>query len=336
LSRRIVIIGNPVAGGGAREKIAKAFSILKASGYNAELKFTSQKGDAESFAREESARFDTLVIAAGGDGTYNEVANGLVNSNTPLAILPLGTTSVLARELGIPLNTDKALEVALDGRIEKVHLGRISWNPSSFPFAKEVTERIEPARYFLLMAGIGYDGNAVYGVNEMLKKYSGKMAYILSGICSIFNYNPGPLMARANIKDRDNIEGGRFRVHRQYCSVTDDALHSIGYTIIVSKAACYGGDMKITPDASLASPFLYVFVGHKKGRLDIIRYLAAIIAGRTLTLKDISYFRTDEITIEGDSHIQLDGDYAGTTPVRIDIVRNALKLVVPKSLFIQG
>jgi diacylglycerol kinase family enzyme len=98
----------------------------------------------------------------------------------------------------------------------------------------------------------------------------------------------------------------------------------------VSKAACYGGDMKITPDASLASPFLYVFVGHKKGRLNLIQHLVAIIAGRTLTLKDISYFRTDEITIEGNSHNQHDGDYAATTPVKIDVVRNALKLVVPK------
>ena len=330
MSKRIVIIGNPVAGGGAREKISKAFSILKAAGHNSELKFTSQKGDAESFAREESARSDTLVIAAGGDGTYNEVANGLLHSDTPLAILPLGTTSVLARELGIPLNIEKALEVALNGRIEKVHLGRISWNPYSLPFAKEATKSIEPARHFLLMAGIGYDGSAVYGVNEMLKKYSGKLAYILSGLCSIVTYDPDPLIVRAEIRHRDNIEGGRFRIQREYCSVTDDSLHSSGYTVIVSKAACYGGDMKITPDASLASPFLYVFVGHKKGRLNLIRHLAAIIAGRTLTLKDISYFRTDEITIEGNSHIQLDGDYAGTTPVKIDVVRNALKLVVPK------
>jgi diacylglycerol kinase family enzyme len=329
MSKRIVLIGNPVAGGGARKKIAKAFSVLKASGHDVELKFTSQKGDAESFAREASARSDTLVIAAGGDGTYNEVANGLLYSDTPLAILPLGTTSVLARELGIPLDSQKALEIALSGKTETVHLGMISLNRPSLPFAKEVTERIEPSRHFLLMAGIGYDGSAVYGVNQMLKKYSGKIAYILSGIHSIINYHPGQLMIRAAIGNRKDIEGGRFRIHRQHCSVTGDSLHCTGYTVIVSNAAFYGGDMKITPDASLTSPYLYVFVGHNKGRLDLVRHLAAIISGRTLTLKDISYFRTDKITIEGNSHIQLDGDYAGTTPVNIDIVRNALKLVVP-------
>jgi len=330
MSKRIVVIGNPVAGGGARGEISKAFSILKALGCDAELKFTSQKGDAESFAREVSANFDTLVIAAGGDGTYNEVANGLLHSDTPLAILPVGTTSVLARELGIPLNTEKALEVALHGRIEKVHLGRISWMPSSLTFNKKMTRSIQTTRHFLLMAGIGYDGSAVYGVNETLKKYSGKMAYILSGFCSIIKYHPGPLMVSAEIGDREDIEGGSFRIQRHYCSANRDSLHSTGYTVIVSKAACYGGSMKITPDASLTSPYLYVFIGHKKGRLDLIRHLAAIISGRTLNLKDISYFRTEKITIEGNSHIQLDGDYAGTTPAKIDIVRNAMKIVVPK------
>jgi diacylglycerol kinase family enzyme len=318
-----------VAGGGAKRKISTAFSILKSLGLDAELKFTSKKGDAESFAREESTNADTLVIAAGGDGTYNEVANGLLHSDTPLAILPVGTTSVLARELGIPLNTERALEVALHGKTQKVHLGRISWIPSSRISDRQITECNQTTRHFLLMAGIGYDGSAVYRVNEKLKKYSGRMAYILSGFCSIINYHPGPLMISAEIRDREDIEGGRFRIQRHDCSVNHDSLHSTGYTVIVSKAACYGGDMKITPDATLTSPYLYVFVGHKKGRLDLIRYLAAIVSGRTLDLNDISYFRTAKITIEGMSHIQLDGDYAGTTPATIDIVRNALKVVVP-------
>ena len=109
MSKKIIIIGNPIAGGGARKKILRASSILKASGIDAELKFTARKGDAESFAREASGLADTMVIAAGGDGTYNEVANGLLFSDTPLAILPLGTTSVLARELGIPWMLRKPL-----------------------------------------------------------------------------------------------------------------------------------------------------------------------------------------------------------------------------------
>src|ERR1700690_637972 len=161
MSKRIIIIGNPIAGGGAGEKILRASSILKASGIDAELKFTARKGDAEYFAREASRLADTIVIAAGGDGTYNEVANGLVYSDTPLAILPLGTTSVLARELGIPLNMDKALEMPLRARVETAHMGKITLNPAQLIAAMERRE-IATTRHFLLMAGIGYDADAVY------------------------------------------------------------------------------------------------------------------------------------------------------------------------------
>jgi diacylglycerol kinase family enzyme len=232
--------------------------------------------------------------------------------------------------LGIPLNAEKALEVALNGKIESVHLGRITLNPNSIPFGKETNQRVAAIRHFLLMAGVGYDGDAVYGVNETLKKYSGKMAYITSGIHEIINYHPEPLVVTAAIESRGDIEGGSFRLHPQYCMEAEDSLQTAGYAVIVSKAACYGGDLKITPDASLTSPYLYVFVTHKKGRLDLLRHLSAIISGKTLSLKDISYFRTDSVLIEGGSRIQLDGDYAGTTPAKIDVVRNALKLVVPE------
>jgi diacylglycerol kinase (ATP) len=330
MTDKIIVIGNPVAGGGAGEKISRAISLLRTSGINAELKLTSGKGDAEAFAREAAKLPNTLVIAAGGDGTYNEVANGLINSGTPLAILPLGTTSVLARELGIPLNTEKALEVALSGKIETVHLGRISLNPHPLPSEKNIGRPNAAIRHFLLMAGMGYDGDAVYGVNEVFKKYSGKLAYISSGILAIINYRPGPLIVKAAIDSRGDIEEGSFRLHPQHYSTAGNVIQTAGYTVIVSKAACYGGDMKITPDASLTSPYLYVFVTHKKGRLDLLRHLAAIISGKTLTLKDISYFKTGSVSIEGSSNIQLDGDYAGTAPATIDVVRNALRLVMPR------
>ncbi|MGO9954233.1 MAG: diacylglycerol/lipid kinase family protein [Dissulfurispiraceae bacterium] len=332
MSKRIVIIGNPIAGGGAGKEILRASSILKASGIDAELRFTARKGDAESFAREVSGCADTIVLAAGGDGTYNETANGLLNSDTPLAILPLGTTSVLARECAIPLNTEKALDIAINGRVELVHMGRISCRFQNAMVSSPLSSATPiSSRHFLLMAGIGYDGESVYGVNERVKKYSGKMAYIISGIGTIINYHPGIMKITAAMLDRGDFEGGRFRMDPQYCSFSGNSMESTGYTVIVSKAACYGGDMKITPDASLSSPYLYIFISHKKKRLDLMRYLAAVIRGRVTDLKDISYFRTDSIGIEGDSHIQVDGDYVGKTPAKMDVVKNALKLLVPNS-----
>jgi diacylglycerol kinase family enzyme len=319
MKRAIALIGNPIAGGGALKEIKKAEGILKDRGLDVRLMLTSKKGDAESFAKSiselQTPDSEILIISAGGDGTCNEVANGLIHSDIPMAILPLGTTSVLAKELNIPANTKKALNIALNGKIETAHLGRITLRGGM--------------RHFLLMAGVGFDGEAVFGVNENIKKYSGKGAYILSGIKVLLKYNPEPITINAQINQIEDIQSSKFIVQNYSSFIAhNQSLKLTGYTAIIGKASCYGGDFKITPDAGLTDPYLYVFLTHKKGRIDLIRYLSGILMRRPpLEFEDISYFRATQIEIEGSSHIQIDGDYAGTAPARIEVVPDALKLV---------
>jgi len=296
MTKNIILIGNPIAGGGALKKIKKAVNILEKKGFNVRLMLTAQKGDADSFARQiiPEGQGELLVIAAGGDGTYNEVANGLAHSNIPMAILPLGTTSVLAKELNMPEDLEKALNIALNGKVQTIHLGRITCKTHN---SKLLT------RHFLLMAGIGFDGETVYGVNERIKKITGKGAYILSGLKTILRYNPSQITLKYNSEQKS------------------------GYNVIIGKASCYGGDFKVTPDAKLTEPFFYVFLMHQKCRLNLIRYISGILNKSHLKLKDISYFRASEIEIEGNAHIQIDGDYLGTTPAKIDVVPDALQLI---------
>jgi diacylglycerol kinase family enzyme len=329
VTRKIILIGNPVAGGGALKKIRSAETTIKRLGLEVDVMLTSKRGDAEFFARNASYLSNAIVIAAGGDGTYNEAANGLLHSETPLAILPLGTTSVLARELGIPLNTEKALEVALGGRTERVSMGRITCQRGSGHPDNECEKGSLIKRHFLLMAGLGYDGEAVYGVNVKLKSLSGKAAYLVSGLGAMINYCPDELVMEAPFKDLNDITGGRFRIHQEHVSLAEGWIRANGYIAIVSKAAAYGGNFSITPDANLKSPYLYVFLTHRKGKVDLMRLLWAIISGKSLGLRDISYFRTEEITIKGSCRIQLDGDYAGRAPAKIDVVKNALNIIVP-------
>lgn len=298
MTKKIILIGNPIAGGGALKKIKKAVGILEERGYYVQLMLTSKKGDAELFAKKinselQSLNSELLVIAAGGDGTYNEVANGLVYSDIPIAILPLGTTSVLAKEIGIPSNIEKALDIAVNGTIQTIHIGRITLKDNT--------------RYFLLMAGIGFDGEAVYGVNEKIKKYSGKGAYVLSGLKAFFKYNPEPILIKAySENEKKELQG---------------------YVAIICKASCYGGNYKITPDARLTDQYFYVFVTHSRGRFDLLKYIAGIITERHLAFKDISYLKASEIVVEGNAHIQIDGDYLGAAPAKIEIMPYALKLV---------
>jgi YegS/Rv2252/BmrU family lipid kinase len=298
MNKHIFLIGNPIAGGGALKNIMKAVKILEKKGLDVKLMLTSKKGDAEEFARQISKEHQNnstlLIISAGGDGTYNEVANGLVYSNIPMAILPLGTTSVLAKELKIPGNINEALDIALKGNAHTIHLGRITCTYRSSPITK----------HFLLMAGIGFDAAAVYKVSDKVKKHYGKASYIISGIKTLLSYMPEPIYVEYNS-------------HKKSC-----------FNVIVGKAACYGGNFKITPDAKLTDPNFYVFLTHKKDRLNLLKIIFSIIIKRDLrSKKDISYFKADNIYISGRGHIQVDGDYIGELPAKIDIVTDALRLV---------
>ncbi|MDO8746075.1 MAG: acylglycerol kinase family protein, partial [Thermodesulfovibrionales bacterium] len=137
MKETIFLIGNPAAGRNALRKINEAAAIIKNRGHNVEMLLTGKRGDAELFARQISSESGVqrlefknnsslLVIAAGGDGTYNEVINGIACTNIPMAILPLGTTNILAKELNIPDDIEDALNIALRGKTQKVCLGRIT------------------------------------------------------------------------------------------------------------------------------------------------------------------------------------------------------------------
>jgi len=289
----LTLIANPVAKRASGQMIQKAVTLIRSAGHEVRVRLTQQKGDAEGWAREASGDGAPLIIAAGGDGTFNEVINGIVNTGTAMAIVPLGTTNVLAKELGVPEDVVGATERALRGSVHSVSLGRVSC----------ISRASHATRYFCLMAGIGFDGEVVYAVNESLKSCSGKGAYVLSGLKTLMKYSPGDLKFTMN--------GTSYE----------------GYSAIIGNASKYGGNFKITPDATLGDPHLYVVIMHGKRRRDILRYVYGILRGRHLHLKDITYLKTESVRIEGVAPIQLDGDYFSNTPATIAVVPGAFRLV---------
>jgi len=316
--RKIFFIGNPAAGRNALKKIKEASAIIKSIGHDVQVLLTEKRGDAESFAREISRMQDAgykiqdkentmhrascimhpdvsdiLIIAAGGDGTFNEALNGIAGSDVPMAILPLGTTNVLAKELGIPEDVNKAMDIALSGKVKDVCLGRITLSQNSNPIT----------RCFLLMAGIGYDGETVYGMRDGIKRYSGKGAYVWSALKTLLHWNPGKLIFK--------IDGRLFE----------------GYSAIICNASKYAGNFKIAPEADISKPLLFAVIMHGKRRLDIIRYIMGMFAGKHAGFDDITYKQAEKIEIEGNAFIQIDGDYLGIAPATIQVMPKALKLV---------
>lgn len=291
--RSSVLICNPAALRASTGKIGRAQAFLEEKGFVTEVLLTEKCGHAEELARECLIKKPALIVAGGGDGTVNEVMNGIVFSGTPLAILPMGTTNVLAKELGIPENVTGAMERAVSGLPRKVSLGKI-----------EIEEGgRSSARYFCLMAGMGFDGKAVHDVNTSLKKISGKAAYILSGINTIFSYPSGEIVLRT--------EGREFTC----CSA------------VVGKSSKYGGNLRITPDANLLDHFLYACIFRGRKGVDVLRYFLGILRGTHLGYADVEYVKSTHIEVEGKVHVQIDGDYLGMTPARITVARDALDLV---------
>lgn len=288
---KVSLIINPIAGNKAFRSIKRIKDILKER-TSLTTYITEKKGDAYLFA--EDVKDSELIIVGGGDGTFNEVINGLMSADKdiPLAFLPLGTTNVLAKELGIPEDIENAIDIALNNKPKMVSLGRIT------------IHRI--TRYFCLMAGMGFDGEAVYGVkNNMIKRFSGKGAYIFSGLKTWFRYSPSLIRVKT----------------------TDGILE--GYSAIIGKASCYGGYYRITPKASLTEPMLDLCLFKGGNRRDILRYTYGIIRGRHLDFSDVVYnkYKELEVTSEGTVHIQIDGDYLGRLPARLDVVHNAVRIV---------
>ena len=159
---RLQLIANPVAGRGAMALIQQARQRLLDSGNDVELFLTRGRGDAERYAALAAAGGFDRIVVAGGDGTVNEVVNGMAADSPPLAILPLGTTNVLALEIGLPRRFEEACDLALHGKATPIYLG------------------LADQRRFVLMAGVGFDADVVRGVNLRLKRAFGKGAYLVS------------------------------------------------------------------------------------------------------------------------------------------------------------
>lgn len=201
---KIKLIANPAAGSAARDRIARAVMLLEQGGAVVDVTLTGGRGDAVRAARDARHQEYDRIVAAGGDGTLNEVINGLAPSDIPLAFIPLGTTNVFALETQIPFNLEQACALALGGTPHRICLGQAD------------------GHRFLLMAGIGFDAEVVRGVSLRLKRRVGKLAYVISGVISLCRYRPQLLevvteagvrrQAYGVIISNGRLYGGRFVV----------------------------------------------------------------------------------------------------------------------------
>ena len=287
--KEVVIIGNPRAGRNRREeRLKRCTEILASGGLDVEVWPTERPQHATELAALAGAR---LVVAAGGDGTINEIVNGLTQYAT-LGILPLGTANVLARELGLPLKAEAACERILAGKERKIDVGI-------------ATNQEGAERRFTCMAGIGFDAHVVNEVTPHLKRYLKSLAFALAAFKV---YSDGDLPAL-------------HLVHDGIAHVTQFA--------IVANGHYYGGDFRSAEAASLTDGKLEVVLVERVSKLLRADVLARILVKKPLD-RSMHSFSAKELRAKSPGAqvpVQLDGEVWGRLPMSFRIKPAALKVL---------
>jgi len=305
--RNALMIHNPNAGNGGQgreRQLDEARRIFSSSGIETQLAETRGPGDATEIAHRASAEGRQLVIACGGDGTLNEIVNGLATQQNghrvPLALLPGGTANILAKELGLPWDIPRAAERLVRGQVKEIALGLAT-----------PLEQPEKKRYFLSVAGAGPDGIMVYSLDLNLKARIGILAYWWQGARAIFRYN-----------------FPRFRI------VTGEQQLDASL-VVVGRTKNYGGPFKITTRANLYENKFEVMAVTTQSGLRYLSYLPRLWMGELYKTKGVFFWKADQLVCEpldkNPVYAQIDGEPLARLPVEFRIVPGKLKLLVPQN-----
>jgi diacylglycerol kinase family enzyme len=269
---------------------------LQQGGHRVSLRPTSAPGHAAELAREAVRQGADLILVAGGDGTVNEAANGMIHSGTPLGVLPAGTANVLAMEMRLGGNAVKAARRLSEMTPVRIGVGLLCETDGT------------PRRHFLLMAGAGLDAHIVANLNLSLKRMLGKGAYWAAGFSSLIR----------KLEELDASNG----THRARCSFA-----------LASRVRNYGGDLEIALGASLLKEHFEVMLFEGSNPFRYLKYFSGVLLGATARLRGVNVWHTTEIALSPAGreqvHVQIDGEDGGVLPAKLTFVPKALDLLMP-------
>jgi diacylglycerol kinase (ATP) len=293
--KRARLIYNPTSG---REQIRRNIPYildrLEKAGYEASCHATTGAGDATAAAREAVAREFDLVVAAGGDGTINEVVNGLAEQphRPKFGIIPMGTTNDFARAIGVSRDIVKACDVLCEGHEIPLDIGKVN------------------DRYFIYIAGGGKLTEISYEVPSKLKTMLGQLAYYLKGIEKLPSIRPTSVRIRYD----DHV-------------LEDDIM-----LFFVANTNSVAGFEKLAPAASLNDGWFDLLVLKKASLPEFIRLARLALKGEHVEDKKVLYTKAKHIEVDTDEKMQLnvDGEYGGLMPATFDNLTHHLRLLVPR------
>jgi len=296
---KIFIIFNPIAGGSRRfKRLAQLEKYLRLSGNTVTTYTSSHAGEGTELTLRALDGGAEVVVVVGGDGTVNEVIQGLAGSSAPMAVYPAGTTNVWCQQIKMPHNPRLAAEIITSSPRISIDLGQVG------------------SRYFLLMLGIGLDGEVVRAVDLDLKRKIGKLAYLKTGLRALFQ-----------------IQATDISIIFDPGQETEHSKHFSSCLIIATNVQRYAV-VRLLPSAIVddGKLDLLVFEGSKL-RSKIARLLS-LITNRIQQDEKIGYFRISSANIQCNSPMatQIDGDpfeSASFNAVEIKCIPKALRVIIP-------
>jgi diacylglycerol kinase (ATP) len=295
-----IFLVNPASANGAT---AKRWPKLRARaaelGLVGDELLSERPGHLTELARE-AAGEGRLLVVVGGDGTLNEVANGVVGTDAEVAVLPNGTGQDFGRTHGIPTKFDDAVGVAVSGRPRAVDLGRAVFRG---PGGEEVTQ------IFANVGSVGMSGAVAARANSMSKALGGRATFYYALV----------------------REFARWKNTEVTVSCDGEERRGPMHDVIVANGRWHGGGMKLAPDADASDGLFDVVLIGDVTKLDFMTTSPKLYSGGHIGHPRVDVLRGAVLTVDGASPLplELDGEVAGTTPARFEVLPGALRLRVP-------
>lgn len=299
------LIVNPVAGGGTvGRRWPRIRRLLEREGLKFDASLTEGVGHATELARQALEAGYRTVVALGGDGTVNEVVNGLMaagaaDPQVTLGIIPGERGNDLARTLGIPFGYVEACRRLMKGRAASIDLGKITYTHRDG----------EAQRYFINVAGLGFDGEVVRRITPRLRALSGPAIRYLSSL----------LITLTTYENRDVS-----------IMIDEEELHQRAFSIVVCNGRYFGGGISIAPEAVPDDGLFDVIVIGDFTKWEILANLPRVYKGTHLSLPKVGLYRARKIRVEAQERtlLQADGELLGEAPTEIEIVPQAIRVLI--------
>lgn len=300
------LIYNPVAGRhpARRERqVRAAAEILRQGGIEVKLAPTTGPGVACDLARAAVKEGAELVLVCGGDGTVNEAINGLVPGNATLGIMPGGTANIIGKELHLPHRPQTAARLLPHWKPRRIALGRATWGEAASSPGPQ-------SRFFISVAGIGFDAYIIHRLSWPLKMGWGVIGYGLEALRQALRYSFPPF---------------RFRTEDGERRATFAVVHRTGH---------YAGWLPLAPTASLFAPRFTACLFKSPSRVRYFLYAAAVILRQHLRLADVELVEAGRVACASEQsgkpiYFELDGELVGELPATFEIIPDALTVLAP-------